>query len=119
MTCFSHPAVRAFCFWGMGPKKMFMDGNRLIKDDYTRLPAYSALRSLIKTKLRTRKKGALDKEGRFNFRGYYGKYVLTLSTEAGKQLTAKFELTPEKTDFAFVYDAKNVSLQVADAPDRK
>ncbi len=119
MTCFSHPAVRAFCFWGMGPKKMFMDGNQMIKDDYTRLPAYKALQNLIKTRLHTRSKGSVDKSGRFGFRGYYGKYILTLSTEAGEKLTTQFDLTPDRKEFTVVYDEKNANLKVSDASDRK
>jgi len=114
MTCFSHPSVRAFCFWGMGPGNMFMDGNRLIKDDYTRLETYKALCSLIQTKLRTRKTGTIDKTGHFAFRGYYGQYVLTLTNKAGAPVKVKFDLTPDKKNFTFTYDPASGSLKPAE-----
>lgn len=76
-TCFSHPAVRAFNLWGMGPGNMFMDGNRLIEEDYAPRPTYYALHYLIKEKLRTRASGTTDAAGRFRFRGYHGLYRLT------------------------------------------
>lgn len=114
MTCFSHPAVRAFCFWGMGPGDMFMDGNRMIDDDCSPLPLYEALHSLIQKKLRTRKTGNVDEDGRFCFRGYFGEYVLTLRTATGEQLTTRFQLKPENTDFAVVCDLERGCLRVTE-----
>jgi hypothetical protein len=95
VTCFSHPAVRAFNLWGMGPGNMFMDGNRLIEEDYSPRPTYHALRYLIKEKLRTRTNGTTDADGRFAFRGFRGIYRVTVKTEDGKTCVTEFVLRSE------------------------
>ncbi len=93
VTCFSHPAVRAFNLWGMGPGDMFMDGNRLIEEDCSPRPTYDALRNLIKVKLRTHESGITDVDGRFKFRGYHGLYRLTATMPEEKVVERHFELT--------------------------
>jgi hypothetical protein len=83
MTCFSHPSVRAFNLWGMGPGNMFMDGNRLIDEDYAPLPTYDVIRSLLKEKLMTRGSGTTDAEGQLSFRGFHGVYLVTVTMPDG------------------------------------
>ena len=94
VTCFSHPAVRAFNLWGMGPGNMFMDGNRLIEEDYSPRPTYRALQNLIKVKLGTRETGATDANGRFMFRGFHGLYRLTARKNDGSKIQRDFMLIP-------------------------
>jgi endo-1,4-beta-xylanase len=102
VTCFSHPAVRAFNLWGMGPGNMFMDGNRLIEDDYSPRPTYHALRYLIKEKLRTRANGTTDSDGYFKFRGFHGRYRITATTTGGKTTESEFTLNPESGEITLL-----------------
>ena len=104
VTCFSHPAVRAFNLWGMGPGNMFMDGNRLIEEDYSPRPTYQALRYLIKYKLRTRESGTTGDNGQFMFRGYHGLYRLTARTTEGKEIQADFMLTSRSRPVVLLCD---------------
>jgi hypothetical protein len=94
VTCFSHPAVRAFNLWGMGPGNMFMDGNRLIEEDYSPRPTYHALRYLIKVKLRTLESGTTGANGQFAFRGFHGLYRVTITKDNGKVIESEFTLSP-------------------------
>jgi hypothetical protein len=108
VTCFSHPAVRAFNLWGMGPGNMFMDGNRLIEEDYSPRPTYDALQNLIKVKLRTRETGTTDRDGRFMFRGYHGLYRLTADTSGGTTVKCDFRLTPQDRTIVLSCDRSEV-----------
>jgi len=102
VTCFSHPAVRAFNLWGMGPGNMFMDGNRLIEEDYSPRPTYHALRYLIKKKLRTHASGKTDAAGRFTFRGFHGLYRVTVTDADGKSSEHEFTLNPQSQEISIL-----------------
>jgi len=102
-TCFSHPAVRGFNFWGMGPNpRPYILGNRLITDEYQPLAPYEALRSLIKDKLHTNVHGRTDDEGWFAFRGYYGEYDVTVRTKGGKTNVLRVKLAPKSLEHKIV-----------------
>ena len=76
---------------------MFMDGNRLIEEDYSPRPTYHALRSLIKDKLRTRESGTTGANGQFAFRGFHGLYQVTITKDNGEVIESEFTLTPNST----------------------
>jgi hypothetical protein len=102
VTCFSHPAVRAFNLWGMGPGNMFMDGNRLIDEDYSPRPTYHALRYLIKEELRTRAGGKTDTAGRFTFRGFHGLYKVAVTDADGKISEHEITLNPKSQEISIL-----------------
>lgn len=93
-VAFSHPAVEAINHWDMGPGVRSRTYNALLEDDCSPKPAYEALHDLIHRRFATRIDGATDAEGRVAFRGFQGRYELTVEAAAGRE-TATFDLTPD------------------------
>ncbi|MBU6310086.1 MAG: hypothetical protein KJS77_10115, partial [Planctomycetes bacterium] len=80
--------------WDMGPGVRSRTYNALLEDDCSPKPAYEALHDLIHRRFATRIDGETDAEGRVAFRGFQGRYELTVEAAAGRE-TATFDLTPD------------------------
>jgi GH35 family endo-1,4-beta-xylanase len=80
---FSHPAVEAITWWD------FMDGAwqgapaGLVRADLTPKPAYERLMGLVKGKWWTAAEAETDAAGAARFRGFLGRYRITVTTPAG------------------------------------
>jgi GH35 family endo-1,4-beta-xylanase len=103
-VAFSHPAVEAFNQWGIGPEQNRWTANLLLNDDYSPKPAYMALESLIKHKLSTTIDGQSDAQGQYCFRGFHGRYEITVANRAGGKATAVITLDPQKNQCTFVVE---------------
>jgi GH35 family endo-1,4-beta-xylanase len=79
---FSHPAVEAITWWD------FMDGGwqgapaGLARKDLTPKPAYERLLELVKGKWWTQARATTDARGECAFRGFRGKYRVTVGSRA-------------------------------------
>jgi len=93
-TTFSHPAVEAFNYFGVGPDVNRYTGNNLFLDGGILTPAYYALRSLLVDKLRTLAEGATDASGQLNYRGFQGEYEVTVKSPMGTTAVGRFYLKP-------------------------
>lgn len=105
---FSHPNVEQIIYWNMvdgyahlwdpDPEKIrASQGNMSLGENYYRggllrfdlspKPAYFAIKNLFEKKWRTNLDGCTDKDGRLNFRGFYGDYEaeITVNGETKKQ----------------------------------
>ena len=92
-VAFSHPAVEAINHWDMGPGVRSRTYNAMLEDDGGLKPCYDALHDLIHRAFATELGGATDAAGRFAFRGFQGRYEV--SVEAGaRRVPATFDLTP-------------------------
>jgi len=80
---FSHPAVEAITWWD------FMDGGwmgapaGLVRADLTPKPVYDRLLALIKDRWWTRADLTTDVDGTARFRGFLGRYRITVTTSSG------------------------------------
>lgn len=90
---FSHPAVQAITWWNLvdgtaapGEEKLY---GGLLRRDFSRKPAYDALRRLIREEWATRARLSTDREGRLRFRGFYGIYRLAAQWQ-GRAVTTRF-----------------------------
>ncbi len=116
-VAFSHPAVEAFNQWGMGPEKNRWTANLLLGDDYSPKPAYEALESLINHKLSTAIDGLTDAEGQYRFRGFHGRYEITVANKSGGKATATFTVYPQKTQCDFIVEkADGPGMTIKAAP---
>lgn len=78
--CFAHPAMRAITWWDLCDDGSWLPGGGLLRKDMTPKPAYDALKKLIHDTWRTRIEGKTDAEGRLAFRGFFGRYALSVGT---------------------------------------
>ncbi|MCX7887184.1 MAG: endo-1,4-beta-xylanase [Verrucomicrobiae bacterium] len=78
-VCFAHPAIRAITWWDLSDKGSWLKGGGLLRADMSPKPAYEQLRSLIREEWMTRLEGKTDRNGRFMFRGFRGRYELIVN----------------------------------------
>ena len=93
---FSHPAVEAINNWEIGPgTKIFMNFNALLNDDFSPNTAYLALQDLIQRKFSTKLSASCDPAGRVTFKGFHGRYNITVEHPTAGQKSFTVELSPE------------------------
>ena len=87
---FSHPSVEAITWWNLTDAHAWMQApSGLLAKDLSPKPAYNVLKKLIKEDWRTEKSLKTDAKGRATFRGFYGRYELTITTPDGRQMRIK------------------------------
>ncbi|MFM7207871.1 MAG: endo-1,4-beta-xylanase [Planctomycetaceae bacterium] len=95
-VAFSHPAVEAINHWDMGPGVRSRTYNAMLEDDLTPKPCYTAVHDLIHRRFATAVDDVTDAAGRLAFRGFQGRYELTV--EAGdRHREATLDLAPGGT----------------------
>ncbi len=92
---FSHPSVHAIAWWN------FVDGDwdripgGLLRKDLTPKPSYERLHKLIKKKWWTKTKITSDGKGLAAFRGFLGRYRITVQSSGGS-LTTEADLARDR-----------------------
>jgi len=87
---FSHPSVEAITWWNLTDAHAWMQApSGLLAKDMSPKPAYNVLKKLIKEDWRTETSLTTDAKGRATFRGFYGRYELTITTPDGRQKRIK------------------------------
>ena len=92
---YAHPAVEGVVFWGFMPGTMWRENSWLVDADGTVNEAGQMFRNL-QNEWKTDARGNVDGDGNFKFRGFYGRYVVEVTTATGKQMLKTF--TVEKVD---------------------
>jgi GH35 family endo-1,4-beta-xylanase len=80
---FSHPAVQAVTWWDFDDGAWQGAPAGLVHKDLTPKPAYERLVALVKGKWWTRLESESDADGAVRFRGFKGRYRVTVTTAAG------------------------------------
>jgi endo-1,4-beta-xylanase len=100
---FSHPAVEAITWWDFSDQGAWQGAPAgLVRSDMTPKPAYQKLKQMIKNKWWTRTTAKVGENGKVSFRGFYGQYQLTVTTEKG-EITGTFLLEKDKKGTIAVY----------------
>lgn len=89
-TAFSHPAVEACNLWGMSPNQKSMPGNALVDARHRPNAAYRALHALLKEKFSTTVDAKTDQAGKLAFRGFKGRYTISVAGPDGKPMALSF-----------------------------
>lgn len=84
---FSHPAVKAITLWAMWDGASWLKEGGIISRDWTPKPAYHALDDLINREWMTSVEGRTAEDGSFTFRGFHGRYEVTLERYGKTQST--------------------------------
>jgi len=92
-VCFAHPAIRAITWWDLCDQGAWLKGGGMLRADMSPKPVYEQLKRLIHEEWTTRLTAtAADADGRLSFRGFRGRYRLTVETPDG-QFRHEFDLT--------------------------
>lgn len=95
---FSHPSVEAITWWDFSDQGAWQQAPAgFLRKDMTPKPAYDELKKLVKGKWWTTVQTKTAADGRAEFRGFYGQYILK-ATVNGKSLSAAFDLAKSATD---------------------
>ena len=89
---FSHPAVQGITWWDFSDQDAWQSAPAgLVRDDMTAKPAYEQLLDLVTHRWWTHARAVLDDQRRVQFRGFLGKYRLTLKA-GSRELNGSFVL---------------------------
>jgi len=94
-VCFGHPAVVAITWWDLSDAASWLKGGGMLRADMSPKPVYLRLKKLIHETWHTRARGTTDAQGRFAFRGFFGRYRITVEAD-GKRKTAEVHLARGK-----------------------
>lgn len=102
---FSHPAVESIIWWnvvdGTAVKGEDVFNGGILNNDFSKKPVYGVLDELINKDWKTNIMDKLSDQGEYSFRGYYGKYRISIK-QKGKKVIEK--------QVAFTRDAPVVSF---------
>ncbi len=82
--CFGHPAVVSINWWGLSDRNSWLPGGGVVDEEYRPKPVYKMLDKLINQTWKTNTSGQTDDRGTVSFRGFWGKYEITLNAPNGK-----------------------------------
>jgi endo-1,4-beta-xylanase len=85
-TCFSIPTVNSIGWWDTTDYSSWQTGGGVLRADLTPKPVYDALKNLIHVEWRTKTQGKTDKKGSYSFRGFHGKYDVSIVFSDGKKV---------------------------------
>jgi hypothetical protein len=91
-VCFAHPAVRAIHWVGFWDGEAGVAGGGLLRLDFAPKPAFRYLQKLIDVVWHTRAAGETDRDGRFQFRGFFGDYRVAVHAGAAATRVARLRL---------------------------
>ncbi|MBN1822392.1 MAG: endo-1,4-beta-xylanase [Prolixibacteraceae bacterium] len=92
---FGHPSVVSFCWWDFTENDSYIKGSALLEKDLSPKPAYKMLDELINKKWKTKITEKTDKD-LIKFRGFYGKYNVSIKYPNGEKQCFNFTNTPQK-----------------------
>ena len=116
-VCFANPAVDAISWWDVSDAGSWCPQGGLLRADMSAKPSYDKLNNLINTEWHTTANGSADANGNYNYRGFYGKYQVTVNVN-GVQSTATIDVTKGGANaYTITVDAPAVQqTQAAPAP---
>ena len=82
---FGHPAVESINWWGLSDRYIWQERQQggLIDENYKPKPVYNTLKKLIKEEWMTPKSSQSLNDGSVKFRGFYGNYKISITTDQG------------------------------------
>ncbi len=82
--CFGHPAVASINWWGMSDRRIWLPGGGLVDEEYRPKPVYRRLKKLLDEEWHTTATAETNAKGTAQFRGFFGKYAITVTGKDGK-----------------------------------
>lgn len=106
---FSTPNMAGITWWNLADGTAFEEENKamggILDVDMNPKPAYIALDKLINHEWKTNEILSSDTKGKINFRGFYGKYLITI-TRNGESQEFQFEITNNKKPDQAIFQLK-------------
>nr|AAD41893.1 (1,4)-beta-xylan endohydrolase [Triticum aestivum] len=100
---YAHPAVEGIVFWGFLQGTMWRENSWLVDADGTVNEAGQMFLNLQR-EWKTDARGNVDGDGNFKFRGFYGRYIVEVTTATGKHMLKTFTVEKGDTDTPLLVD---------------
>ena len=94
-ACFSHPAVDTFIVWGIWSEKHWKPSRAMYDKKWNLKPNGKAWMDLVKKQWWTTETGKTDLQGKYQIRGFNGKYQITVTNVDGKTVKQNCKLNRE------------------------
>ncbi|MCS7264437.1 MAG: endo-1,4-beta-xylanase [Armatimonadetes bacterium] len=78
-TAFSHPKVAGIVYFGLVGGEIWQTETGLLDENFQTKPAWERLTKLLSREWWTIKSGRTGKDGKFTFRGFFGRYKIEVS----------------------------------------
>jgi hypothetical protein len=75
--------VELINWWGFSDRDAWMPGGGLVTGDYAPKPVFERLQRLVNGEWRTSFEARTDVAGQVSFRGFYGRYAVTVAEADG------------------------------------
>ncbi len=98
-VAFSHPAVKGFLMWGYWDGMHWLGNAPVYRADWSLKPSGKVFIDLIRNRWKTSLEGKSDAAGLYAGRGFYGDYLVTVTTGDGKTVRLPFSLKPGITNY--------------------
>lgn len=95
---FGNPKVEAIVTWGLDEERAWLPGIGLINVNGNPKPAYNALDQLINQEWNTTLNGITNKQGIYNFQGFYGNYEVRVTPVGRAPVQARLALEKGTTN---------------------
>ncbi len=92
IAAFAEENMDGFLYWGFWDGALFADISPFYDKNWNLRGAGKVFQDLVYNKWWTRESGTTDASGKFDTRGYYGEYDITVTTEDGYSETVSAEL---------------------------
>jgi endo-1,4-beta-xylanase len=97
---FGHPSMASITWWAFTDRRVWLEGGGLLDRDYNPKPVYNRLRRLIREEWMTRDLHLVtDADGKITFRGFYGKYEITVTLPDGSSKVLDIHLKEKGTNY--------------------
>ena len=101
--CFGHKSVASINWWGFSDRNIWLPGGGLVDEEYRPKPVYNMLDKLINEEWKTKMNTETDEKGEIAFRGFYGKYKISITESDGKVTNIPIHIRKdEKNHWEFV-----------------
>jgi GH35 family endo-1,4-beta-xylanase len=97
---FGHPSVKSINWWGLSDRYIWQERLQggLIDEDYKPKVVYNVIKNLIKEEWTTPKISQKIDDGSVKFRGFYGTYKISLTTESGNVHIFNIDLNNQESN---------------------
>ncbi|MEJ7587391.1 MAG: endo-1,4-beta-xylanase [Ferruginibacter sp.] len=96
---FAHPSMVSIHWWGLSDRWIWLAGGGLLDADFNPKPVYNTLLKLIKSDWMTKNlKAVTNKKGQATFRGFFGKYKITVRKPNGTVKIFKAHLNEKESN---------------------
>jgi endo-1,4-beta-xylanase len=97
---FGHPSMASITWWAFTDRNVWLEGGGLLDREYNPKPVYNRLRRLIKEEWMTRDLHMVtDADGKITFRGFFGRYDITVTLPDGSRKVLNIHLQEKGTNY--------------------